>query len=87
LERADNGGYKIEFESGMGYAGKGGTNRARQSARRHSRENNDPVKKIEHFPAGNDKDAFDIEATFLKELGGHRSRRNYNQNDSPGTPF
>jgi hypothetical protein len=87
LERADNGGYKIEFESGMGYTGKGGTNRARQSARRHSRENNDPVKKIEHFPAGNDKVAFDVEATFLKEPGGHRSRRNYNQNDSPGTPF
>ena len=87
LERADNGGYRIEFESGMGYGGKGGTNRARQSARRHSRENNDPVKKIEHFPAGNDKEAFDIEATFLKELGGHRSRRNYKQNDAPGKPF
>jgi hypothetical protein len=87
LEHADNGGYKIEFDSGMGYAGKGGTSRARQSARRHSRENNDPVKKIDHFPADNDKDAFDIEATFLNELGGHKSPRNYNQIDSPGTPF
>jgi RHS repeat-associated protein len=87
LEHADNGGYKIEFESGMGYAGKGGTNRARQSARRRSQENNDPVKKIDHFPADNDKDAFDIEATFLQELGGHKSPRNYNQIDSPGTPL
>jgi hypothetical protein len=87
LEYAGNGGYKVEFESGIGYAGKGGTNRARQSARRHSRENNDPVTKIEHFPANNDKDAFDIEATFLKELGGNKSPRNYNRIDSPGTPF
>jgi hypothetical protein len=87
LEYADNGGYKIEFESETGYAGKGGTERARQSARRHSRENNDPVKSIEHFPADNDQDAFDIEATFLNELGGPKSPRNYNKNNSPGTPF
>lgn len=87
MEPAGNGGYKIEFESGKGYAGKGGTKRARQSARRHSRANNDPVKKIDHFPADNDVDAFDIEATFLEELGGKLSPRNYNTNNSPGTPF
>jgi len=87
LEPASNGGYKVEFESGMGYAGKGGTSRARQSARRHSRANNDPEKNIDHFPADNDIDAFDIEATFLEELGGPNSPLNYNKINSPGTPF
>ncbi len=87
LEPADNGGYKVEFESGKGYAGKGGTDRSRRSARKHSRENNDPVKNIDHFPADNDVDAFDIEATFLNELGGPGSPGNYNQRNSPGTPF
>ena len=87
LEHADNGGYKFGFESGMGYVGKGGTKRARQFARRHSREHNDPITKIEHFPADNDNDAFDIEATFLKELGGKMSLFNYNRVNSLGTPF
>jgi RHS repeat-associated protein len=84
LEKADNGGYKVEFDSGTGYAGKGGTTRARKSARQHSRANDDPVKSIEHKPAANDSDAYKIEAKYLDELGGPQSPKNYNKRNSPG---
>jgi hypothetical protein len=84
LEPAKNGSYTVEFESGKAYAGKGGTDRARRSARQRSRANNDPVKSIDHTPAPSDTEAFKQEAGRLKKIGGPESPDNYNQINSPG---
>jgi RHS repeat-associated protein len=84
LSKTDNGAYKIEFESGKGYAGKGGTTRARRSARQRSRKETDAVQSIEHVPASSNEEAFKLEAQFLDELGGPASPNNYNVINSPG---
>jgi hypothetical protein len=84
LTPAPNGSYTIEFSSGMTYAGKGGTTRARKSARRHSNANNDPVVSIDHTPATTNTDAFRQEAARLADIGGPGSTGNYNQIHSPG---
>jgi hypothetical protein len=84
LTKASKGGYKITFKSKKGYAGKGGTTRARRSGRQRSRKHDDPVESIEHRPASTDKEAFAIEAEFLEELGGPSSPSNYNIINSPG---
>lgn len=84
LQNADNGSYTVRFESGKGYAGKGGTNRARRSARQRSRANSDPVDSIDHTPAGSDAETFKQEAKRLQDLGGPESPNNYNEINSPG---
>ena len=84
LEKAEKGSYTIEFDSGKGYAGKGGTPRARRSARERSRAHADPVKSIEHTPAATNEEAFRQEAARLEALGGPKSPDNYNQINSPG---
>jgi hypothetical protein len=85
LTKANNGTYKITFESGKTYVGKGGTSRARRSARQRSRDNSDPVKSIEHQAADNDFDAFKTEHDWLEATGGAgNAEKNYNQINSPG---
>jgi hypothetical protein len=84
LEKADQGSYTVEFESGKSYAGKGGTSRARRSARQRSREHSDPVKDIDHTVADTDAEAFVQEAERLDELGGPTDPSNYNKVNSPG---
>jgi hypothetical protein len=84
LEKADNGAYTIEFDSGKTYDGKGGTVRARRSARQRSRTNSDPVKDIKHTPADNGDDAYRMEAENLEQHGGPKSPNNYNEINSPG---
>jgi hypothetical protein len=86
LTPANNGAYTIRFKSGKVYVGKGGTTRARRSARQRSRENNDPVESITHSPASNDGEAFRMEARKLRNAGGPGSNRNYNEINSPGRP-
>jgi RHS repeat-associated protein len=84
LTKASNGSYTIEFDTGKGYAGKGGTTRARRSGRGLSREHDDPVKDIHHSPAETDTEAFRQEADRLEALGGPKSPNNYNKINSPG---
>jgi len=84
LSEAANGSYTITFASGKKYHGKGGTNRARQSARRHSRRNQDIVVDIDHTSAKTNEDAFKAEAERLVADGGASSSTNYNERRSPG---
>lgn len=84
LNRASNGTYRVTFKSGKVYIGKGGTSRARRSARQRSRDHSDPVESIEHWPADNDADAFRKEHELLTQAGGPTSNGNYNQINSPG---
>jgi RHS repeat-associated protein len=84
LKPAQNGQYRVDFDSGKVYVGKGGTGRARKSARQRSREHSDPVKDIVHNPADNDAEAFRLEAEELERYGGPGSSSNYNAINSPG---
>jgi len=85
LIKANNGTYIIRFKSGKFYVGKGGTSRARQSARDHSREYSDPVEVIAHKSAGNDADAFAKEHEWLTKMGGPGpGGKTYNKINSPG---
>lgn len=83
LDKANNGAYKIDFESGRQYAGKGGTKRARTSGRERSRGNDDPVDSITHYPANSNAEAFKKEAELLDEIGGPGGNT-YNRINSPG---
>jgi len=83
LKKAANGSYTVTFESGLKYHGKGGTARARKSARRMSRKHRDRVMSIQHSPASSNKRAFQDEARRLAKDGGPGGN-NYNQIESPG---
>ena len=84
IPKANNGSYTVKFDSNKGYAGKGGTTRARRSAREKSAEHADPVKAIDHTPAKSNPEAFRQEAARLEAIGGAKSPKNYNKINSPG---
>ncbi|RAV99275.1 RHS repeat-associated core domain-containing protein [Pseudochryseolinea flava] len=81
------GSYTNTHESGKKYHGKGGEDRARQSADRVAKENKDPAKKTEWKPAKNDRQAFKDEAKRIKKDGGVENPNNYNKVNSPGKKY
>jgi len=84
LNPADNGAYMVLLEDGTAYIGKGGTARARQSARRASRQQNSPVDDIAHWATPDDASAFAKEAELIKSVGGKDASGLLNIINSPG---
>ncbi len=84
LDKADNGAYMVLLEDGNAYIGKGGTTRARKSARKHSNQQNSAVDDIAHWPEVDDASAFVKEAELIESVGGKDAPNLLNQIDSPG---
>jgi RHS repeat-associated protein len=79
-----SGSYTVTFESGKKYHGKGGEERAKRSAERVGKENNDPAKDVDWKPSASDKEGFKDEARRIRKDGGVRNPNNYNRRNSPG---
>nr|WP_319491029.1 RHS repeat-associated core domain-containing protein [uncultured Desulfobacter sp.] len=84
LNNADNGAYMILLDDGTAYIGKGGTKRARQSARRVSKQQNSPVDDIAHWAEPDDASAFAKEAELIESVGGKDAPGLLNVRNSPG---
>ena len=89
-DRKSTGSYTITFESGKTYSGKGGVNRAIESAAYRSWDNNTMPVSIDWTPATSHADAFEDEYIRIQDHGGPKSRYkdasnyNYNKIQSPG---
>lgn len=81
------GSYTNKHESGKSYHGKGGEDRANQSAKRVGKENGDPSKKTEWKSSKNNREAFKDEAKRIKKDGGVENPNNYNKVNSPGKKY
>ena len=86
-EGKQTGSYTNTHETGKKYHGKGGEERAKQSADRVGKENKDPAKKTDWKPAKNDRAAFKEEAKQIKKDGGVENPNNYNKVNSPGKKY
>jgi hypothetical protein len=84
LDSADNGGYMVLLDDGSAYIGKGGTARARKSARRVSRLQDSPVDDIAHWPEPDDATGFAKEAELIESVGGVDAPGLLNKINSPG---
>jgi hypothetical protein len=85
---APTGSYTNTHQSGKKYHGKGGEDRAAQSANEKAKKYNDPLKHTDWTPATNDRQAFKDEDTRMKtDEGGNKSDDNYNKNKSPGEEY
>ena len=79
------GYYKIDFESGKWYAGKGNQARMNQSAQRISTGFNDPPINRTPYPASSTAESFKGEAKLMIDNGWYKGNPNsYNQIKSPG---
>jgi len=76
--------YTSHFKNGKRYRGKGDADRARKSADREAKRNNDTVDRTDHKPEANDRDSFKAEHDRLKNDGGPQNPDNYNRINSPG---
>ena len=89
--RTATGSYKILYKSGNNYIGKGGFNRAINSAIRNANKYGDEVISITWKSAPNNKAAFIDEYLMQKEFGGVLSSnpnlRTYNKIWSPGKKY
>lgn len=83
----ETGSYTNTHESGRTYSGKGNQKRAAASARRVSRENNDPHTETDYSPAQNDREAFKQEDRRIEKNGGVENPGNYNKINSPGRKY
>ncbi len=81
------GYYKILYESGMTYVGKGGLYRSTVSALNHAATNNDIVKSITWTPAHNKIEAFFYEYILMDKYGGPKNEKLYNSIWSPGKKY
>jgi hypothetical protein len=79
-----SGSYTNTHESGKRYHGKGPPERARESAKRVEKENDDPIKDTDWTPAENNDEAFKQEAQRIRDDGGVENPENYNNIKSPG---
>ena len=86
-KQKQEGSYTNTHESGKQYHGKGDEKRAAKSGANKAKENNDPLKHTDWTPAKNKREAFKQESRRLEKGGGHRSKNNYNNRDSPGTKY
>jgi RHS repeat-associated protein len=84
LDKADNGAYMVLLDDGSAYIGKGGSTRARKSARRESRGQNSPVDDIAHWPEVDDTSAYSKEAELIESVGGLNAPGLLNRINSPG---
>jgi hypothetical protein len=81
------GSYRIDFESGMSYIGKGRPNRPKVSARTKEKAHGDKAKKTDYKPARDELAAFKAEAQRLRNAGGVPNPNLYNKINSPGERF
>jgi RHS repeat-associated protein len=82
------GSYTNTHETGKTYSGKGPGSRAKQSADRVSKQNNDPAKKTEWTPSKNNREAFKAEDKRIQKNGGaNNPEKNYNKINSPGKKY
>lgn len=82
------GSYTNTHESGKTYSGKGSQARAKKSAERVSKENNDAVTTTEWKPSPNTREAFKAEDTRIQDNGGAgNTQQNYNKINSPGKKY
>jgi RHS repeat-associated protein len=86
--KQQTGSYTNTHTTGKTYSGKGPEKRANESAKRVSKENNDPVKKVDWKPSKNSREAFKAEDKRIRKNGGAgNSKRNYNKVNSPGKKY
>jgi hypothetical protein len=74
----------VLLDEGTAYIGKGGTSRARKSARRVSRQQDSPVDDIAHWPEADDVSSFAKEAELIESVGGLNAPGLLNKINSPG---
>jgi hypothetical protein len=74
----------VMLENGKAYIGKGGSERAKSSARRVSREQNSIVSDVAHWSARTDASAFRKEAEMIDWVGGVGTDGLLNKINSPG---
>ncbi|GEM_PF-6792592 len=80
-----NGYYKIDFQSGNWYIGKGNTTRMNNSANRLAKTYGDKVLNKTHFPASNTAESFKGEAKLMRDNGWYKGHpKSYNKIKSPG---
>jgi hypothetical protein len=80
-----SGHYEIKFQSGKTYNGVGPKSRMKQSAKKFSILNNDPVVNTVHTPTSNRREAYIQEHLGIERNGGAgNTELNYNTQTSPG---
>jgi RHS repeat-associated protein len=81
------GSYTNTHASNKTYSGKGPKPRAKVSADRIAKDNNDPLKASDWKPSENTRESFKDEDTRIQENGGAGSSQNYNKINSPGKKY
>jgi RHS repeat-associated protein len=81
------GSYTITTRNGKKYHGKGSWARAKQSAKKISRDYGDTPVSVEWTPAESDRQGFKDEDQRIEQDGGHKDQGNYNKRASPGKKY
>ena len=81
------GSYTNTHVSEKTYSGKGPEARAKTSANRVAKDNNDPHKSTDWTPSKNTREAFKDEDKRIEKNGGAGSSKNYNKINSPGKKY